>query len=59
MARKGQMALDKNPNWHGGRVIASNGYVKVKCPDHPSADPNGYVYEHRLVAERILGRPLR
>lgn len=35
-----------------------NGYVRVWCPDHPKAH-RGYVYEHVLVAERLLGRPLR
>jgi hypothetical protein len=47
-----------HPNWRGGRIVASNGYVLVKRPDHPRANVNGYVYEHRLVAEEILGRPL-
>lgn len=49
----------KNPNWKGGRTIASNGYVLVKRPDHPGADVRGYVYEHRLVAEEQIGRALR
>lgn len=56
--RKGQLAQAKNPNWKGGRTVASNGYVLVKRPEHPSADSRGYVYEHRLVAERMLGRAL-
>lgn len=42
------MALDGNPNWKGGRSIASNGYVLIKQPDHPRADVRGYVYEHIL-----------
>jgi len=48
----------KNPNWKGGRTIASNGYVLVKRREHPAADCRGYVYEHRFVAEEMLGRPL-
>lgn len=48
----------RNPNWKGGRTVASNGYILVKKPDHPGADSRGYVYEHRLVAEATLGRPL-
>lgn len=47
-----------NNNWRGGRVIASNGYVLVRKPGHHLADVRGYVYEHRLVAEEKLGRPL-
>lgn len=59
MGKKGAQALARNPNWKGGRTIASSGYVLVKRPGHPSADSRGYVYEHRLVAEEKLGRPLR
>lgn len=59
MGKKGAQALNKNPNWKGGRTIASNGYVLVKAPDHPDADVRGYIYEHRLVAEKKLGRRLR
>lgn len=32
------------------------GYRLVYCPFHPAATPNGYVREHRLIAERHLGR---
>lgn len=48
----------RNPNWKGGRSIASNGYVLIKRPDHPRADCRGYVYEHILVAEQLIGRPV-
>jgi biotin operon repressor len=36
----------------------SGGYVLIFKPDHPAADRDGYVKEHRLVAERELGRLL-
>lgn len=52
-------AESANPNWKGGRSVASNGYVLIKRPGHPMADSRGYVYEHRLVAAEQLGRPLR
>lgn len=48
----------KNPNFNGGRYIDDKGYVRVLTSDHPFAN-NGYVYEHRLVAERELGRFLQ
>lgn len=32
------------------------GYVRVYCPMHPQANTWGYVYEHRLIVEGILGR---
>lgn len=41
-----------------GRYISSHGYVCVYCPNHPSADKRGYVYEHRLVMEQHIGRYL-
>lgn len=34
------------------------GYVRVYCPSHPKANTWGYVYEHRLVAEGMIGRYL-
>lgn len=48
-----------HPRWKGGRTESSHGYVLVRKPDHPNAQNNGYVYEHRLVAQEKLGRPLR
>jgi len=47
-----------NPAWKGGRVTDKSGYILIHCPDHPYATRQGYVREHRLVAERILGRYL-
>lgn len=34
------------------------GYVLEYSPDHPNAAPSGHVYQHRLVAECVLGRLL-
>jgi hypothetical protein len=31
------------------RTVTKEGYVRLLKPDHPLADCNGYVYEHRLV----------
>jgi hypothetical protein len=45
-------------NWRGGRSNTGSGYVRIYSPDHPGANSNGYVYEHRLVMERTLGRYL-
>lgn len=50
----------KNGMWKGGRSIASNGYVLLRVGvDHHLADVRGYAYEHRVVAEQMLGRRLR
>ena len=45
-------------NWKGGKVIHSLGYVLVTKKNHPRADCNGYVLEHVLVAEKVLGKQL-
>jgi len=51
------LAGSKNPAWKGGKT--RNGrYVVVLQHDHHRADPNGYVKEHVLIAEAVLGRPL-
>ena len=34
------------------------GYWAVFVPDHPNATQQGYVFEHRLIAEKMLGRTL-
>ena len=44
-------------NWRGG-VHYKHGYIYIKKPEHPFAQANGYVPEHRLIMERILGRYL-
>jgi len=40
---------------------SGSGYIYVYAPDHPSVQGKPYkrVAEHRLVMERILGRPLQ
>jgi hypothetical protein len=48
------MAL--NGRWKGGRILDRDGYVRVKSPGHPYAAQGNYVFEHRLVMEKTLGR---
>jgi hypothetical protein len=49
----------KNSNWRGGRVVDPRGYVLVRVgKEHPLADVRGYAYEHRLVAQNDIDRPL-
>lgn len=48
-----------NPSWKGGRQVDKRGYILLLRPDHPEANRHGYVREHRIVMEQILGRPLR
>lgn len=49
----------RSATWKGGRYINPQGYVAVMCKGHPAADKDGYVWEHRLVMEKILGRYLK
>lgn len=35
-----------------------NGYILAYKPDHPKAYKDGYIYEHILIAEKMLGRHL-
>lgn len=49
---------ENHPSWKGGVSMMSNGYRCLYRPEHPRAHPNGYVYEHILVAEATIGRPL-
>lgn len=48
MTRSGE----QHHNWKGGRYTDSRGYVQVRIA------PGEYRREHRLVMERLLGRPL-
>jgi hypothetical protein len=53
------VAREKNGAWKGGRTRSKAGYVMVRVVDHPRAANNGgYVFEHILVMEDLLGRPL-
>jgi hypothetical protein len=34
------------------------GYVRIYVPMHPRANSRGYVYEHMVIAEQVIGRSL-
>jgi hypothetical protein len=48
---------DKNPAWKGG-IRQRNGYIQLLQPSHPFCDNKGYVFEHRLIVEKKIGRYL-
>lgn len=52
------MTKPHSNNWKGGRYTDPRGYVTVYCPEHPFSDRHGYIYEHRLVMEKKIGRYL-
>ncbi|MHA1402004.1 MAG: HNH endonuclease, partial [Candidatus Heimdallarchaeaceae archaeon] len=45
-------------NWRNGKTKNNKGYVLVLKPEHPLANNNGRIYEHRLIMEEKLGRYL-
>lgn len=44
--------------WKGGRQKNKDGYILVHGPDNDMANSHGYVFEHRLVMSRKIGRSL-
>ena len=55
--RTGPRSGEGHTGWKGGRKLVG-GYVYVWDPEHPSSTQDGYVAEHRLAAEKHLGRYL-
>lgn len=54
------MDRDRDPSeWRGYGPRYEGGYRMIYWPSHPSVNKNGYLYEHRLVMEEYLGRPLQ
>ena len=45
-------------HWKNGRWIHKRGYIWIWNRNHPFANADGYVYEHRLIMEKHLGRYL-
>lgn len=56
--RTGPQGGSRHPRWKGGVTVDKSGYVLRYRPDHPNANIAGYVREHRLVMEGLLGRLL-
>ena len=53
------MTGEGNPAWRGGTYIEPDkGYRMVRNPTHPRARANGYVAEHLIVMEEMIGRPV-
>lgn len=46
------------PSSRGGHTTIYGGYVWEQCPGHPLANHWGFVAQHRLIGEDMLGRPL-
>lgn len=60
-ANPGRYKGEKSTSWKGGRMIDRRGYAMLWSPDHPAVKNvvgKNYVFEHRLIMEKILGRYL-
>lgn len=55
--------VENSPSWKGGRIKGSKGYILILLHRddffYPMAEADGYVYEHRLIMARTLGRCLQ
>jgi hypothetical protein len=45
--------------WKGGHYKNSSGYIFIYLPEHPRANKDGCVLEHRYVWEQFNGRLLK
>jgi hypothetical protein len=57
----GRYKGSKSKSWKGGSRPDRRGYILTWCPDHPSRKNTigkNYVFEHRLIMEKQLGRYL-
>jgi hypothetical protein len=43
-----------NSSWKSDERISYYGYKLIRCLDHPFKNCDGFVFEHRLVAEKFL-----
>ena len=57
--KESQKYSENAGNWQGGRRLDVDGYVLIKKKSHPSSNGQGYIAEHRLIAEKVLDRHLK
>lgn len=56
--RKGLIG-PKSATYKCGKTITPAGYILMLAHGHPNAKPNNYMFEHRLVMEKKIGRYLK
>jgi hypothetical protein len=57
--KRPDVSKENHHNWNGGKRNHTSGYIQILSPNHPFKDSNGYVFEHRLVIEKRIGRYLK
>ena len=55
---KQKMSLAKIQGGIGHKKKRSDGYIAIYFPDHPLSNSDGYIMEHQLVMECLIGRHL-
>lgn len=51
--------VESTRRWRPERFVSPrDGYARVRVADHPRADKAGMVFEHIVVMEQVIGRPL-
>lgn len=53
-AIRGKLGAE-HPQWQGGRWTHKDGYIRLYRPEHPSANRDGHILEHRVVYEESRG----
>lgn len=54
-----KIAESKTKGGIGHKKIRSDGYISIYFPDHPLSSIDGYIMEHDLVMECLIGRHLK
>ena len=49
----------RSAGWKGGKFKDSNGYIRIYKPKHPFCKKSPYIFEHRLIMEKMIGRYLK
>jgi len=57
-AKAGVYVGASNSHWNGGVTRDPEGYMRQYQLEHPHANSRGYVFVHRLVIEKSVGRYL-
>lgn len=53
-----KMSISDKVGGIGHKKKRKDGYICIYFPDHPNSTKDGYIMEHILVAECLLGRHL-
>lgn len=55
---KERMSMAKKMHGPGHKKKRADGYIAIYYPDHPNSNKDGYVMEHILIVEKLIGRHL-